>query len=366
MSNPRILIVDDVPTNIQLVASILSTEAYDLSFANSGKDALLQISETAFDLILLDIMMPELDGLTVAARLKKNPRTARIPIIFLTAKTDEESIVQGFEVGAADYLTKPFNPSELKSRVKTHVALKMHEDVLQRRNEELAEAIDIKNKILSVASHDLKNPLSSILGFSQLMSQYPAVQKDPDMSEMIDFISKAAERMESLITELLDTAALEMGRMILNKKNCNPQQLLSKIIAEKQSTAQKKQQTLIFNPGEDRSCQADPSRLKQVFENLISNALKYSPRGARIEVRSGIQGNYWCVEVADQGPGFSESDLSRLYGYFQRLSARPTGGESSTGVGLAVVKQIVDLHQGSIRLSRNTPQGSTFEFCLPC
>lgn len=366
MTNPRLLIVDDVPTNIQLVASILSTEGYDLSFANSGKDALGQISETAFDLILLDIMMPELDGLTVAERLKTSPRTARIPIIFLTAKTDEESIVKGFEVGAADYLTKPFNPSELKSRVKTHVALKMHEDALQRRNQELAEAIDIKNKILSVASHDLKNPLSSILGFSQLMSQYPAVQKDPDMSEMVNFISKAAERMDSLITELLDTAALEMGRMVLNKKTCYPQQLLSNIIAEKQSVAQKKQQTLIFRAGDDTRCMADPSRLKQVFENLISNALKYSPKGSTIEVRSGLQGKEWCVEVADQGPGFTESDLPRLFGFFQRLSARPTGGESSTGVGLAVVKHIVDLHQARIHLSRNTPQGATFAFCLPC
>jgi CheY-like chemotaxis protein len=137
--------VDDVPINIQLVASILSTEPYDLAFANSGKDALGQISETDFDLILLDIMMPELDGLAVARRLKSNPLTARIPIIFLTAKSDSESMTQSFEVGAADYLTKPFSPAELLSRVKTHVALKVYEDALRQSNIELAEAIRISH-----------------------------------------------------------------------------------------------------------------------------------------------------------------------------------------------------------------------------
>lgn len=366
MRNPQILIVDDVPTNIQLVASILSEEAYDLAFANSGKDALLQISETPFDLILLDIMMPEMDGLTVAKRLKSNPKTVRIPIIFLTAKSDEESVVEGFEVGAADYVTKPFNPSELKSRVKTHVALKMHEDMLQRRNQELAEAIKVKNRILSVASHDLKNPLSSILGFSQLLSQSSAVQNQPDIHEMVDFISKAAERMDNLIAELLDTAALEMGRIDLNKEPCRPQRLLLKIVEEQQRKAYKKQQKILITQSDDKLCTADPSRLKQVFENLISNALKYSPAGATIEVKSYFDNAQWCCEIKDQGPGFTEEDKKNLYGFFQRLSAKPTGGESSTGVGLAIVKQIVDLHQGSLNLKNNPSTGATFTFCLPC
>lgn len=365
MANPRVLIVDDVPTNIQLVASILSDESYDLAFANSGKDALGQISETAFDLILLDIMMPELDGLAVAKQLKSRPSTARIPIIFLTAKSDTDSIVQGFEVGAADYLSKPFSPAELKSRVKTHLALKMHEDALQLRNEQLAEAIKAKNRILSIASHDLRNPLSSILGFSQLLALYPTVKTDPESLEMVDYISRAAGRMETLITELLDTAALEMGRIELKMERCSPHQILYKSIQNQQAQAKKKHQQIQIKSSAEENCNADSNRLKQVFENLLSNAIKYSPTGSCIEVNSYIQTNHWCVDVKDQGPGFSKDDLKNLYGFFQRLSARPTAGEGSTGVGLAIVKQIVELHQGSIQLKTNTPTGSTFQVCLP-
>lgn len=365
MTNPRVLIVDDVPTNIQLVASILSVEAYDLAFANSGKDALGQISETDFDLILLDIMMPELDGLAVAEQLKSNPLTVRIPIIFLTAKSDTESIVQGFEVGAADYLTKPFSPSELKSRVKTHLALKMHEDALNLKNQQLAEAVKTKNRILSIASHDLRNPLSSILGFAQLLALYPTVKEDPESLEMVDYISRAAGRMETLITELLDTAALEMGRIDLKTKQCSPHQVLCSSIQEHQRQAEKKQQQLQIKNSAQENCNADPKRLKQVFENLLSNAIKYSPTGSLIEINSYIQENNWCVDIKDQGPGFSEDDLKNLYGFFQRLSARPTAGESSTGVGLAIVKQVVELHGGTVQLKTNTSTGSTFCVSLP-
>ncbi len=361
----RILIVDDVPTNIQLVASILSTENYDMAFANSGKDALAQIAETAFDLILLDVMMPEMDGLAVAKILKKDSRTARIPIIFLTAKSDEDSIVEGFKVGAADYLTKPFNPSELKSRVNTHLALKAHEDMLRLRNRELAEAIEVKNRILSVASHDLKNPLSAITGFAQMLARYPLVKQDEEAFEMVDFISKAAVRMGSLITELLDTAALEMGRIQLRPRPCSPHQVLLVTLSEQKQAALKKSQQLALLDTEDHKVMADPNRLKQVFENLISNALKYSPSHATIKISSRVTNKNWCLQITDQGPGFSAEDQKHLYGYFQRLSARPTGGETSTGVGLAIVKQIVELHEGSISLKSTSSSGSCFEVCLP-
>ena len=266
---------------------------------------------------------------------------------------------------AADYLTKPFNPAELQSRVKTHVALKMHEDALTQRNLELAEAVQVKNRILSVASHDLRNPLSSILGFAQLLAQYPPVKDDPESLDMVGYISRAAGRMETLITELLDTAALEMGRIDLKMKQCSPDQVLHKSVQEQQLSAAKKQQQLHIKGSVEAVCHADPNRLKQVFENILSNAIKYSPPGSRIEIQSYVQGKHWYVDIKDQGPGFSREDLKNLYGFFQRLSARPTAGESSTGVGLAIVKQIVELHGGEVKLKANSATGSTFCVSLP-
>ncbi len=359
-----ILIVDDVPTNIQLVASILAPFDYELSFANSGHDALAQIAETSFDLILLDVMMPGLDGLEVATRLKENELTRHIPIVFLTAKSDEDSIVEGFMVGAADYVTKPFNPAELVARVQTHLALKQARDQLHHRNLELAEAIQMKNRLLSIASHDLKNPLSAVNGFASMLERNPAVQKEKDLVDMVSFISRAARRMNTLISELLDTAALEMGKMDLKRSPCDPLQLLREVILDNSNQAETKEQAVSLS-GSPILIEADSRRLKQVFDNLVSNAIKYSPKGANIAVVLSETDSSVEARVTDQGPGFSDEDKDKLFGYFQRLSARPTGGEVSTGVGLAIVKQIVDLHHGEIMLEKTSEQGSTFLVRLP-
>jgi signal transduction histidine kinase len=191
------------------------------------------------------------------------------------------------------------------------------------------------------------------------------VKNDPEILDMVTYISGSAGRMETLITELLDTAALEMGRIDLKMKQCSPDQILRKSVQEQQLPAEKKQQQLQLKSGVEVFCNADPNRLKQVFENILSNAIKYSPAGARIEIESYVHERHWCVDVKDQGPGFSAEDLKNLYGFFQQLSARPTAGENSTGVGLAIVKQIVELHGGKVHLKTNTSSGSTFCVCLP-
>lgn len=359
-----ILIVDDIPTNIQLVASILAPYDYELSFANSGQDALAQIRETRFDLILLDIMMPGMDGLEVARSLKQAPETSHIPVIFLTAKINDGSVIEGFAAGAADYVTKPFNPAELIARVQTHLSLKQAQDELRRRNLELAEAIQMKNRLLSIASHDLKNPLGAVSGFASMLERTPSVQADKDAAEMVGYISRAAGRMSHLINELLDTAALEMGKMDLRLELCEPLFLLHEVLGYNQPLAEKKGQTLTLT-GQAEPLRADGRRLKQVFDNLISNAIKYSPRQAQIQLILTSTPTGLEVRVKDQGPGFSEADRTRLFGYFQRLSAHPTGGESSTGVGLAIAKQIVDLHRGELCLEETSPAGSTFLVRLP-
>lgn len=360
-----ILIVDDVPTNIQLVASILAPFDYELSFANSGRDALVQIAETAFDLILLDIMMPGMDGLEVARQLKQDTGTAAIPIIFLTAKSDEDSILEGFDVGAADYVTKPFNPAELVARVQTHLALKQTQDDLRQRNMELAEAIELKNRLLSIASHDLKNPLSAINGFATLLDRHKVLQSDQDARDMVQFISRAAKRMNHLITELLDTAALEMGRIELQLQPCSAEKLLNEVITDQQPQLTAKQQVCQLEIHPSRPVLADPRRFKQIMDNLLSNASKYSPPLAQLRITVQPQADLIEIRVHDQGPGFSDEDRQKLFGYFQRLSARPTGNENSTGVGLAIVKQIVELHQGSIALESTSAQGSIFVVRLP-
>ncbi|MBF2054995.1 MAG: hybrid sensor histidine kinase/response regulator [Candidatus Sericytochromatia bacterium] len=362
---PHILVVDDVATNIRLVASILAEQSYELSFATSGKDALQQIQAQAFDLILLDLMMPGLSGLDVTRQLKQDERYASVPIVFITARSDEGAILEAFEAGAADYVTKPFLASELLARVQTQLNLKETRDQLQERNQELNQNVQLKNQLLSIASHDLKNPLSVINGFAQLLQNRPGIQTDPDAREMLKYISQAALRMNNLIEELLDTAALELGKMTLRCETMSLAPIMEKLLKGFQQPLAKKRQQLACQGDFETRIWGDPARIEQVIENLISNAIKYSPEEAQLRVDVQNREGWLELRVHDQGPGFSAEDQSRLFGYFQRLSAQPTGGEVSTGVGLAVVKQIVELHAGEILLEKTSQKGSTFLVRLP-
>lgn len=362
---PHILVVDDVSTNIRLVTSILAEQPYELSFATSGEDALQQIQAEAFDLVLLDLMMPGLSGLEVARQLKQDARYASIPVVFITARSDEDAILEAFEAGAADYVTKPFLASELLARVQTQLNLKETRDQLQERNQELNQNVQLKNQLLSIASHDLKNPLSVINGFAQLLQNRPGVQADPDAREMLKYISQAALRMNHLIEELLDTAALELGKMTLRCETISLAPIMEKLLKGFQRPLATKRQLLACQGDFEARLWGDAARIEQVIENLISNAIKYSPEGAQLSVDLKTTSDQLELRVHDQGPGFSAEDQQHLFGYFQRLSAQPTGGEVSTGVGLALVKQIVELHGGQIVLERTSDKGSTFLVRLP-
>lgn len=363
--NSQILVVDDTPTNIQLVSSILGPLHYELSFSLNGKDAIEQVMNNNFDLILLDLMMPEMDGYEVCQTLKAMPKYRDIPIIFLTAKTHAESIARGFEVGGADYLTKPFHAQELVARVKTQLALKHNQDKLRFQNESLSEALALKNKLLGMAAHDLKNPLGVIQGYAELLLDCTSVQGDPDAFEMTDAIFRSSQRSLRLISDLLESTAFAMGKIELNLLMFPMSDLIAHVLHDLRPLAQQKNQTLQFDSLLPGIMQGDLNRLKQVVENLVSNAIKYSPHGSLIQIRLEQTDAFVQVVVTDQGPGFTPEDQSKLYQYFQRLSAQPTGDESSNGMGLAIVKQIVELHKGTITLETAPKEGSTFTVSLP-
>jgi two-component system sensor histidine kinase/response regulator len=358
LAKPRILVVDDVMQNLQVVGTMLRNEGYDVMPAASGPQALERMRVRTPDLILLDLMMPEIDGLEVCRRLKADPETQQIPIIFLTASNEMEHLVKGFEVGAVDYVTKPFNGAELLARVRTHLELKLARERLREMNDE-------KNEFMGIVAHDLRNPLGAIQGYSEMIIDDREMSR-AEIDACVSRILETARRMSDMVRNLLDTNRIERGDMKVSLTAVDLGPLAKKLTESYHPRAAAKQQNLCLQQDTGPLVAlADPNQIIQVLENLISNAVKYSPHGKEILVRVGRADGMVRCEVTDQGPGLSAEDQKKLFGKFARLSAKPTGGEHATGLGLSIVKRMVEAMNGRVWCESEPGHGATFIVALP-
>jgi signal transduction histidine kinase len=354
----RILIVDDVAKNIQVVASILKEQGFDMSFARSGKAALTLIASEPFDLILLDIMMPEMDGLEVCRQLKENPQTLEIPVIFLTAKTDAESILKGFEIGAADYVTKPFHAPELIARVKTHLRLKHTHD-------QLWEANATKDKFFSIVSHDLRSAFNSlIVGSGMILDYYEDFDRNMIKSYVQD-LNVCSKTTYNLLQNLLSWANAQTGRMICRPQNIYLDEIVKESIGLLSKTAQEKDIRLVNKVDPKLSAFADIQMITTVIRNLISNALKFTGPGGEIRIDTADIGNAVEISVSDTGVGIPEEEMPLLFRIDVKYSKRGTAHEEGTGLGLILCREFVEKNGGKIRAESRAGKGSRFSFTLP-
>ncbi|MBL9175606.1 MAG: hybrid sensor histidine kinase/response regulator [Verrucomicrobiales bacterium] len=355
----RVLVVDDIPRNLQVVGTMLRGEGYEVMGATSGADALESVRAEVPDLILLDLMMPEMDGLEVCRRFKADPSVRGIPTIFLTASNEMEHLVRGFEAGAVDYITKPFNAPELLARVRTHLELRHARERLREMNDE-------KNEFMGIAAHDLRSPLNAVKGYTEMLIEEEAMDRS-EQTGLLGRIHDATQRMVEMVQNLLDVNAIERGEMNLQLAPADVSALLSSAVETHRPRAAAKQQRLhLGNEAGPVNVRLDPNLTVQVLENLISNAVKYSPPGRDIHVRlKRSPGGVRC-EVKDEGPGLSAEDQKKLFGKFARLSAKPTGGEHSTGLGLSIVKKMVEAMHGRVWCESELGHGATFivEFAI--
>jgi two-component system, sensor histidine kinase and response regulator len=388
--DPTILVVDDQQSNLDLVIRYMASAPvpYKILHANNGQVACNVALKKLPDLIIMDWDMPGMNGYDAIVFLKAQSATKEIPIIMATAQTSSEHLQQALSAGAVDYVRKPLDRVELLARVQSALALSQsmktiqqqnieltaQRNVLQEQNTEIAKQSAFKTQMLSIASHDLKSPLTGILGLTGLlldMGKPSLAKEDPNrLSEenygLLTTVEDAAKRMLNIIMDLLDTAAQDMGKITLNSKPMRLDALLELIVKEYEPRALAKSQRLVYKPTES-TVYADHNRLYQVFENLISNAIKYSEYEKEIAVEIILHATTVRCGVRDQGQGLSEEDMQKLFGMYEKLSAIPTAGESSTGVGLASVKQIVELHEGRVWAeSPGKGHGSTFWVEFPC
>ncbi len=361
----KVLIVDDNTTNIQVVGTHLKRLKVDISVATNGFLALEVVEKTCPDLILLDIMMPEMDGFEVKQKLLENDSTKNIPVIFLTAKISTEDILRAFELGAVDYITKPFRAPELLARVKTQLNIKHYHETLEKQKVQLFKLNQDKSEFLSIAAHDLKNPINTITMLGKILRDTDDLSKE-EIKEFADDLITSSSNMFKLITELLDINAIEEGQIALNRDAVDLDSSIKEAIMNYKIYAEEKNITLTYhNISDYKYAYADENAVSQIIDNLVSNAIKYSPFDKQIVITLENEAQWISISIKDEGMGFTEIDKEKLFKKFTKLSTRPTNNENSTGLGLSIVKKYVDSMDGVISLNSKHGQGAEFIVQLP-
>jgi len=389
-----LLVIDDMPYNILL--SFLSKKGFKVLVAHDGKDGIRMAELTQPDLILLDVTMPEMDGFEACQALKNHEKTQDIPVIFMTARTDIVDKLKGFELGAADYITKPLQLEEVLARVTTHLKLcKLHrqlqQEIINRKqveislqaerdalaertaqlsqaNVELAHAARLKDEFLANMSHELRSPLTAILGISQTFLEEFYGPLNDKQRKSIRTLEESGEHLLALINDILDLSKIEAEKLTLNLNTVSVNDVCQACLRMTKEAAFKKQirvaTTLDYAID---TIQADERRLKQILVNLLSNAVKFTPEGGsiRLEVNGDAEHGVIDFSVRDTGYGIAKEDMKHLFEPFVQVGGTLNRAQEGTGLGLSLVYRLAEMHGGSVSVESLVDQGSCFTISLP-
>ncbi|HWS00010.1 MAG TPA: hybrid sensor histidine kinase/response regulator [Prolixibacteraceae bacterium] len=361
-----IIIVDDVPANLKILGNILKLEGYRVRPVPNGMMALRVAEMEKPDLILLDIMMPDMDGFEVCRRLKGNPKLSDIPVIFISALNDTNDIVQALKSGGVDFITKPFQAEEVIVRVKTHLELYRQSKKLEKQSKELQELIATKDKFFSIIAHDLRGPLGGFMQLSELMADEFDDLTLEEQKEMTIELSHSSRNIFNLLENLLEWSRMQQGQTAFQPQSIDLPEMVSECIKPLTDTIRNKNILLETDIPGCRSVSADRNMIQSVIRNLVSNAVKFTPRGGSVRISAGFAENDALVFVVrDTGMGMNQVMVSNLFQVNVNTRRPGTEGEQSTGLGLLLCKEFVEKHGGELWAESEEGKGSAFYFTIP-
>ncbi|HEX8692189.1 MAG TPA: response regulator [Longimicrobium sp.] len=362
---PLLLVVDDDAVNVELLCDLLEALGYRVLGAHGGEAALHAVRERRPDLVLLDVMMPGMNGYEVCRRLKADPATAAVPVVFVTALSDTDDKVKAIEAGGDDFLTKPFNRPVLVARIRSLLKLKTASDALERSYRKLQELERLKDDLTRMVVHDLKSPLASVLGTLEL-----AVDGDlgPLSAEQRRFLCDARDRGEDalrIIDNLLDLTRLEESRVQLEPRDLDVSRLLAEVAGAWTVRAEQLGSRVVAEGPAGVAARADEGLLRRVLANLVGNALRHAGRGVTVRL-SAVPSEGASVQftVADDGVGIAPEHHEAIFRKWESLKV-PGVGEDSSGLGLTFCKLAVEAHGGRIWVQSRPGEGSAFHFLVP-
>jgi signal transduction histidine kinase len=354
--------------NIDILLEALADE-YSVSVALDGRNALNSVVSVKPDLILLDVMMPEMDGYEVCAKLKESAVTRDIPVIFLTALNEDDDEEKGLQLGAVDYITKPFNPGLVKARVRNHLALRHARlDAMRQKDQtedayrKLHELERLRDDLVHMVVHDMRSPLMVIGFFLSQLS--PEEVNQPDFQDSLRMTREISQELCEMVSTLLDVSRLESGQMPLHREAVNLE-VLAKSILKRMGGLTQAHQVSVHAPAAPVVALCAPDITGRILQNLLGNALKFTPESGCIRIEMAQEDAYARISISDTGPGIPPEYHEKVFQKFGQVEVRKDGQRRSTGLGLTFCKLAAESQGGSIQLESQPGQGATFHVRLP-
>jgi len=373
-SSFRVLIVDDLDDNRMLLRLDLEDELPGIYIdeANNGLNALEMLRNNNYTLVLCDLMMPDIDGFEVYKRAKEIPHNYNLPFIFISANQDHNMAVKGLELGAFDFLKKPYDITELILKSRNLCRLKLFYDKqvhllsqLEEANLKLEESNVQKDEVLRIVSHDMRNPLGNMIGLAQILYDEPE-QIPEDIQGISEIIIRSGENLLTIVNTLLDAARLESGKIQLNLSETDLIQMIHEEVEQFSYSARQKQIKLTFICElQNAFITIDEPKIRQSIANLISNAIKFTSANGTVTIQLTYDNSNYLIDVLDDGIGIDEKSLPFIFDKFSSFQRTGTKNERGTGLGLSIVKAFINLHNGKIEVKSSVNTGTCFRIYLP-